>query len=287
MTVPDVLSPSTLTEALDLLRRHAGRARLIAGGTDLIPRLRLGENRPAVLINLSRVSIPGLRREGDWIIVGAGMTHSALARAPEIRKHFPALACSCQSIGGRPVRNRGTIGGNLANASPAADTAPALLIYDAELRLLRSEGERCIPISELFTGPGATVLREDEMIVEVCLPLPRPRSGASFIKLGRRQSMAIAVVSVAARLTLDAADCAAEVRLAMGSAAPVPFRAATAEGLLLGAPLEEERIRAAAAAAREAASPISDLRATASYRSRMVEVLARRALYLAWEAARV
>lgn len=285
MRLPDYLAPATLDEALERLRQAGDAACLAAGGTDLLPQLRRGAIQPSLVIDLRRLPLATIRQEADGVEIGACATHAAVAASPLIRQGFPALAEACRTVGGPPVRNRGTLGGNLANASPAADAAPPLLAYDAEVVLARQGAERTLPLAELFTGPGQTALAADEMLIALRLPLPPENTGAAFIKLGKRQAMAIAVASVAARLTLAADGRIREARLALGSVAPVPLRALRAETHLQGHGPTVSLIGEAAELARPEASPISDVRASAGYRSRMVEVLARRALTAAWQAA--
>lgn len=281
MNHPDYCAPDTLEEALARLGADPARARAIAGGTDLLVQMRAGSAAPALLVDLRRLPLSGITREGDVVVIGAGTTHTQIIESPLIAQHFPALAAACRSIGGPPVRNRGTLGGNLATASPAADSAPPLLAYDAVVELAEQGGRRSVPLAQFFVGYRRTALQPGEILTAVRLPVPPPRTAAVFTKLGRRNAMAIAVVSVAIRLSLDEAGQVSVARIALGSVAPVPLRALAAEALLAGQPPGKALFSKAAHAAREAASPITDLRASAEYRARMVEVLTARTLVTA------
>jgi CO/xanthine dehydrogenase FAD-binding subunit len=280
---PDYYAPTTIEDALRALRQSAGSAVLAAGATDLMLALRSQTCQPALVIDLSRLALDGIRLEQGQIILGACVTHTQLIASPLVRAHLPALAAACSTIGGPPVRNRGTLGGNLANGSPAADSALPLLAYDARLALASLAGERQVELVDFFLGPRQTILHAGEMIVEIHVPLPPERTGAHFIKLGKRNAMAVAVVSVAARLSLDGAGRVETARLALGSVAPTPLRARAAEATLQGATCDPTRIAQAAGLAQQAASPISDVRASAEYRRQMVAVLTRRALAAAWD----
>jgi carbon-monoxide dehydrogenase medium subunit len=255
---------------------------LIAGGTDLIPQMRAGRYTRQTLINLSRLPFRYVSQMENGTCLGALATHTQIVCSKHLKEGYPALVSACQEIGSLPVRNRGTLGGNLANASPAADTALPLLVYDAQLALARPDGERLLALEDFFLGPGQTRLHADELIREIRLPCLPARTAAIFIKLGKRQAMAIAVASVAVRLSLDETAHVSQARIALGSVAGTPLRATAAEAAIQSQLLTPETIRMAAQAAREAATPISDVRATANYRQQMVEVLVRRALHTAW-----
>ncbi len=285
----EYIAPTSVDEALERLQAAGGRAALAAGGTDLIPALRAEARQVDLVIDLGRLAGEGarystIRLEQGTLCLGAGVTHTQVIESALVQQHLPALAAACAEIGGPPVRNRGTLGGNLANASPAADSAPPLLAYDAGLLLVSPAGERRVALQDFFLGPRRTLLKPDELILEIGVPLPPAATAASFIKLGRRSAMAIAVVSAAARLSLDESGRVSQARLALGSVAPIPLRAFAAEQALQGQELQPALLQAAAELARQAVQPISDVRASAEYRSRMVEVLSRRALHTAWEA---
>ncbi len=282
MNKPDYLAPQTLAEALDALGKHPHGVQLIAGGTDLVPQMRSKMVQPELLVDLRLLGLEGIEITGDGIRIGARATHTDILESDLLAEHCPALVESAADIAGPPIRNRGTVGGNLVNASPAADLAPPLLVYDAQAVLASSRGERSVPLEEFFTGPGGTVLSDDEILTEVYIPPVAPNSSSKFIKLGKRKAMAVAVVSVAARLTLDDSGSISQARVALGSVAPIPMRALKAEAVLEGHPPSAELFAEAGRVASSESSPIDDIRASGEYRQKMVAVLTRRALAAAW-----
>ncbi len=278
----DYVTPASLEELLTVLHHHAGEAKIIAGGTDLIPQMRLGRFTPGILVDPKRLPSVGISETSSYIRLGASVTHTQAVNSPLLQAEYPALVDACHQVGGPPVRNRGTLAGNLANASPAADSALPLLVYDAQVVIASLAGDRVIPLAEFYIGPGQTCLAADEFIYELRLPKLPPRTLSIFLKLGNRKAMAIAVASVAVRLSLDELGRITEARIALGSVAPTPVRATQAEAILQANSLDDELFSTAAEAAQQAASPISDLRASAGYRSKMVAVLTRRALQMVY-----
>jgi carbon-monoxide dehydrogenase medium subunit len=274
----DYESPASLEELLSVLHQNAGEAKVIAGGTDLIPQMRLGKLSPKVLVDPQRIPSAGIAETEDSLLLGPLLTHTQVINSPLLKREYHALVEACQQVGGPPIRNRGTVAGNLANASPAADSALPLLIYDASVLVTSLAAEREIPLNEFYLGPGQTQLSPGEFIYQIRIPKTPPRSHAIFLKLGNRKAMAIAVASLAVRISLDERGKVSQARLALGSVAPTPLRAYQAEAMLQSNSLNAGTIQLAAEAARDAASPISDLRASADYRSKMVTVLVRRAL---------
>lgn len=253
-------------------------ARVIAGGTDLILRMRDKVLSPSLLIDLRRLSLDGIALTDEGLSLGAYVSLSQVLESADIEKHFPALPAACREFAGPPIRNRATLGGNIINASPAADLVPPLIAYDANIVLSSCGGERVLPLVEFFVGPGQSVIEPGEILTEIRLPMMSTPSAAIFIKLGQRRSMAISQVSVTTRLTVGKSGLPVEARIVLGSVAPVPMRAVTAEELLQGEELSDELLSAAATKAREEVTPISDVRASESYRLQMTEVLVRRAL---------
>jgi len=273
----DLLIPGTVEEALALLADPSGRP--IAGGTDLIPLMQAGELRLQRAIDLSRLSsLRGIRHDGEGLVrIGALTTHAQLASSALLWERATVLAQAARSLGGVQTRQRGTLGGNLANASPAAYVALALLALEAQVTLRSLRSTRQLPLSEFLTGPGQTACHDDELLTRVSFPLPGPASGSAFHKLGRRSAMTIAVVSVAAVLVCEN-SLIQDARIALGSVAPTAIRAPQAEGLLRGQPPGETLFYRAGQVAQHEARPIDDFRASAEYRRRMVAVLTRRAL---------
>lgn len=277
----DYVAPATLEELLGILHQRGGDAKVIAGGTDLIPLMRAGNQSPKVLVDPLRLSLAGITETNEGVRLGARVTHTQILSSEFFQRYYPALVSACREIGSPPIRNRGTLAGNLANASPAADTAPPLLVYDAQAVVAQQNQQRVISLDKFFLAPGKSRLEADEFIREVQIPQMPPRTTSVFLKLGKRQAMAIAVVSVAVRLSLGDDGKVAQARVALGSVAPTPLRVPQAESILQSNILGDEVIRSAALAARQAASPISDIRASAGYRQKMVEVMVRRALQMA------
>ena len=253
----DVLTPRSLAEAL-ALKAERPDAVPIQGGTDVMVELNFDRARPAALLNLNEVpELRGSSRENGTLRLGSGLTYSEVM---ELADPLGALAEASRTVGGPQIRNRGTIGGNLGTASPAGDALPPLLVYGAEVEVASTRGERVVPLQEFLVGPKRNTLEPDELIVAVRLAAPGSRQ--TFMKIGPRNAMVIAVVSLALAVDDD------EVRASFGSAGPVPG--------LVSVPLEErdelpERVA-------EAASPIDDVRGTASYRRHALRVLTERAL---------
>lgn len=283
MSKPEYTAPQTLDEALSTLGKQTAGAQIIAGGTDLIPRMRARMVEPSLLVDLRLLGMDSIDIIGDRIHIGARTTHTGVLESDILAEHCLAIITAARDIAGPPIRNRGTVGGNLVNASPAADLATPLLVHDAIAVLAKAGAQREVPLADFFTGPGATVLASDELLKEITIPTLAENSTSSFIKLGKRKAMAIAVVSVAARLALDEDGNISQARIALGSVAPIPMRAVKAEAALEGQAPSAELFAEAGNVARKEATPISDLRASGEYRSKMVAVLTRRALAAAWQ----
>ena len=275
----DYVVPTSLAEAVEVLGRHGERARALAGGTDLFLRMERGGWAPEVVVDLKGVpGLAGIRYDAErGLAVGALALHADVAAHPVVVGNYSVLAQGAGWVGGPQMRNRGTVRGNLCNASPAADTAAPLIALGARVRLVGARGERTLPLEDFFTGPGKTVLAPGEILAEILVPPPPPRTGGDYQRR-TRTAMDIAVVGAAAVVTLDGGSGCGEVRVALGSVAPTPLRGRAAEAALRGRDLTPQRIAEAARAAAAEASPIDDVRASAAYRRAMVEVLARRAL---------
>jgi len=279
LPVAELLRPRDLDEALALLAARP-EARPLAGGTDLVVQLRAGRRAERVLVDLSRAGLGGIRETAAGLEIGAGTTMDEIARDPRIGRAAPALARAASWVGAWPIQCRATLGGNLGNASPAADTAPPLLVAGARVRLRSATGgERELPVAELFTGPGRTALAPGELIVAVLLPEPLSESGAErFAKLGPRREQVISVVSLAVRVVDRAGGRLRGVRIALGAVAPTPVRARRAEAVLEGSRPDRAALAAASEALAVDIAPIDDLRAPATYRRHAAAVLLRRAV---------
>jgi carbon-monoxide dehydrogenase medium subunit len=283
----EYLEARTLRQAIGMLQRHGQQARVVAGSTDFLVRWRAGFWHPDYVVNIQH--IPGLGRltysRRNGLRMGALVTIQTLEQHPAIRQHYPALAAAAASFAGVQVRNLATVGGNICNASPSGDMLPAMLAYGAECRLSGPDGNRQVPLEQLFTGPGQTVLAHDEVLTEITLPLPETNTGSLYIKHSPRGAMDIATVGVASAVTVDRSGVCTGARIALGAVAPIPLRARSAEDMLLGRRLDAELLQAAADQSMAEASPIDDVRGTARYRSQMVGVLTRRTLEHAASAA--
>ncbi len=274
--VGEVVRPGALSEALAVLARRP-EAKAVAGGTDLMVQLRDGRRRVGTLVDLGRLGLDRIVETDRGIEVGAATCMDRIAAEPRIRTFFPALAAAAAQVGAWPIQCRATIGGNLANASPAADTAPPLFIEGARVKAASNSGERSIPIEEFFLAPGRSALAPSELIVSVFLPYPEPDPGARlverFVKVGPRPEQIISVVSLAARAMVLRNGALSEVRVALGSVAPTPVRGLHAERTLEGRVPDAGVRREAARALQEDIAPIDDVRAPARYRRLAAAVL--------------
>ena len=274
----DYHRPSTLSEACEALA--GGGARLLAGGTDLIPQLREGRREAERVVDLKRLaecmSIE-VRSDGG-LTIGAAAPASLVGRHPLVRERYPALAVSALMIGSHQVQNRASLGGNICNAAPSADAVPPLIVLGAEVEIIGSQGRRTVPLETIFTGPGRTNLAAGELLATIILPAPQPNTASHYIRFTPRREMDIAAAGVAGRIVCDDAGVIVDARIALASVAPTPIRAIAGEQALLGRRLDDAAIEAAAQAAMGEARPISDTRASAEYRRELVLVLTRRVL---------
>ncbi len=260
------LRPTSLAETLDVLARHGERARIVAGGTDVVVELARGVKPTETLIDITALDeLKYVRADAGYVLLGGLATHNdVLASRACIERALP-LAQACWEVGAPQIRTRATIAGNLVTASPANDTIPPLLALGAELVLASATGERVVPLSEFYPGFRRTVLRADELIREIRVPALPPTARGLFIKLGLRRAQAISVIDVAFVVDFDG-EVVGEARLALGCVAPTVVRARAAEAFLAGRRLDEAACAQAGALTLDDASPIDDLRGTASYR---------------------
>ena len=278
--------PRSIEDCLKLLAERGPEAKLVAGGTDLLPQMKNGLIKPAAVIDLSGVAdLRVLRREdGAGLRVGASVAAREIELDPYTRSAYPALAESGALVGSVQIRNLATVGGNLCNAAPSADMAPPLMALEAEAIIAGPRGRRRVPMADFFTGVRRTVLAPDELLVELIVPAPGPRSGGQYLRHTPRRELDIAVVGVASQITLSDGVCR-KARIALAAVAPTPIRATAAERALEGQPLTAQQIARAAQLAVEAARPISDQRGSADFRRHLVGVLTRRTLTTALERA--
>lgn len=276
----DYIAPETMNEALSLLKEHKEKAKVVAGGTDVVPKLKRRQiTLPEYLVDLKK--IPDLDYivydENDGLCIGPLTTLSTLEKSSLIREKFPVLFQAVVSVGSIQVRNRGTLGGNICNAVPSADTAPSLLTLGAMLKLVCQQGERVVGIEDFFTGPNQTVCTTEEVLKEIQVPNLPQGTRSVYLKLTPRKAMDLAVVSVAVVTVLEN-GVFKDVRIALGAVAPTPIRAKKAEAVLKGQKPEDGIIDKAAQIAAEESRPIDDHRASAEYRHEMVMIMTRRAI---------
>jgi len=276
----DYVRPQTLQEAVEFLAAHNGEARPFMGGTDLFVRLRDGfYSETKYVVDLK--NLPGMQEitfdPATGLRMGAALNMNRMIAFPAVQEHYPILAEAARAVASYQLRTRATVAGNLCNASPASDTAPACLVLDARVVLFGSNGERRLPLNGFFTGPGRTQMQPGEIMTAIEIPPPPEGAAGRYLSLGRNAIGDLAIVGVAAFGFPDrTAASGHSFRIALASVAPVPLRATAAEEILARAPLTDETIHAAADAAMDAATPISDVRASAEYRKLMVRNLTRR-----------
>jgi len=299
----DYLRPSTVDEALSLLQKHGKEAMFIAGGTDVIVGIKQRKIAPKTLISLR--SIEGLayiKTQGNEVRIGGMTTHRTLEQSTVIKERFPALADAVKNLGSVQIRNVATVGGNICNAAPSADTAPPLLALGTAARIKGSKGERIVPLEEFFVGPGKTILKGDEILLEFIIPASPPHTGSAYWKHTRRKAMDLPILGVALRLSIDRGTApnvqklirdsapeeeilrsldesglvCQEARIALGVAAPTPMRATGAENVLKGGKLTAEKLDEAGRIASQEAHPRDSLRGAAWYRREMIQVLIKR-----------
>jgi carbon-monoxide dehydrogenase medium subunit len=273
-------APATLKEAIAALQAAKGQARALAGGTDLIAQMKAGRRAPGLVLDVKRIpECMALSYGKKGLRIGAAATCSAIARHPAVAESYPALAHACRLVGSVQIQNRAALGGNLCNAAPSADTSPVVICLGGRARIAGPKGTREVSVESFFTGPGATVLAPDELLVEVIIPPPAPYSACRYERFTPRAEMDIAFAGVGSWLRLDPkTKRCAEARIVLGAVAPTPVRASEAERSLAGQPLTAQAIRDAAEQAVASAKPISDQRASAAYRLELVKVLTRRTL---------
>jgi len=275
------MKSDTLGEALDVLQKKGNKVSVIAGGTDLIPQMKQKQISPSFVLDIKNIS--ELNRlewhKDEGLHIGAAVPLSQLLAYAPFSERFGIIAQACSVIGSMQIKNRGTVGGNICNAAPSADSAPALLCMEAKVLLASNAGTRELNLTGFFHSPGRTNMRHDELLVAIKVPNPPDRSAGCYLRHTVREEMDIAAAGVATFIVLSPENKALkEVRIALGAVAPKPIRASKAEAQLTGKPVTEQAINAAAEIAAEEAHPISDLRASAEYRRELVKVLTRRSL---------
>ncbi|MCX6612735.1 MAG: xanthine dehydrogenase family protein subunit M [Acidobacteria bacterium] len=282
----DYKAPTTLAGTLADLNGHPG-AYLLAGGTDLLVQLRAGRKETDLVIDIKRV--PELNEisfdPSTGLTLGAAVNWADIQEHPDVKRHYPSLAEVSSIIGGTQIQGRASLGGNLCNAAPSADSIPLLIALGARCRIASVNGEREIAVEDVCIAPGKNSLKPGDLLVSVHFPAPKPSSGAQYLRFIPRNEMDIAVAGAGASVVLNN-GIFAEARIALASVAPTPLFVQAAGDSLKGKPVNEESIEAAAEIAKQAAQPISDMRGTAEYRRHLCAVLTRRALQAAVKQAK-
>lgn len=280
MYLPDFeyFTPDSVEEACQLLSQYGSKAIAIAGGTDILVKMKKEVMAPEILVSIGHLS--QLKKieyvPGKGVVIGAGVTHNEVQNSKVLHEKYLSVSEAAHQMANNQVRNLGTIGGNISNAVPSADMPPILIALDTTVKIVGSKGERTMPLENVFKGPNQTVLENDELITEFVIP-EGSFTGSTYIKFGLRASGALAVVGVAASVQMEG-DVIKDARIVLGAVSPVPVRAKEAENFLKGKKASEELFAEAGVIASGECRPISDIRASAEYRKDMVRVFTRRAL---------
>jgi carbon-monoxide dehydrogenase medium subunit len=274
----DYYAPESLSETCELLHSLGSIAKVLAGGTDVLSKMKQEMLAPQVLISLKNIERMDAIQyvPGRGVVIGARATHNSLIHSSLLQKRYLSICEAAHSMANNQVRNRGTIGGNLVNAVPSADLPPILISLKAAVTLVGRQGSRTLVLEEFFSGPGQTVIGADEILTEITIP-DQNTTGSSYHKFGLRHSGALAVVGVAAAVTMKE-DFAESVRITLGAVAPTPLRSKGAEKIVTGKIVTEDLIEEAGQCAARECRPISDIRGSEEYRREMVRVFTKRAL---------
>lgn len=274
----DCLIPDSVDEACKLLSEYGSKAKVYAGGTDVLVKMKKELLSPEVLVLIGQ--LPQLKKieyvSGTGIVIGSGVTHNELVNSKLLNEKYLSVSEAAHQMANSQVRNLGTVGGNISNAVPSADIPPILIALDTTAKIVGTKGERVMPLEDVFTGPNQTVLESDEIITELVIP-DKNFTGSTYIKFGLRQAGALAVVGVAASVQVEG-NVIKDARIVLGAVSPVPVRAKKAEDSLKGKKISDELLEEAGVIASGECKPISDIRASAEYRKDMVRVFTKRAL---------
>lgn len=280
-------APETVEDAVRLLADADGEAKPLAGGTDLLVQLRTDFVRPGLIVDLKRIpALMDVTVNGDDIRVGAAVSGATLGKNEAVKAAWPGVVEALELIGSTQIQGRASLGGNLCNGSPAADSVPALIAAGAVCEVAGPNGGRSVPVEDVITGPGQLSLGPGEIVVSLVMPKPPPRSGDAYLRFIPRTEMDIAVVGAGVALTLDEAGVCTHARLGLGAVAPTPLLVGDGAKALIGTTVDDAALANLAAAASAACNPIDDKRGTIEYRVKVAGVLARRAALIALERAR-
>lgn len=283
----DYLIPTSINEAISLHESYGERAKYIAGGTDVMVKIKEGKISPQYMISLGHLQGLGhIIYENGELRIGAMVTHRMLELSPVITKEFPILIGAVENIGSVQIRNVATIGGNIVNAVPSADGAVPLITLGTEVRVIGPKGERAIALEDFFIGPGKTLLKSGEILLEFVIPKLPPHTGAAYWKHTRRAAMELPILGVAVLISLDDdMQTCTEARIGLGVVAPTPMRAKNAEAILKGKKVDDEILEKAGKAAAQECKARDSIRGKAWYRRDMVELLVQRMAIVAMERA--
>ena len=286
MSQLDYVAPASAEEAAAALAAGGGAARPLSGGTDLLVQLRSGRLKPGLIVDLKRIAgAIGIREEDGGFVIGAATPGAVIGEHQALARAWPGVVEAAMLIGSTQIQGRASMAGNLCNASPAADSAPALIAARATCVIVGPAGRRTAPAEAIAVGPGRTSLAVGEFVIEIRLPARRARSADAYLRSIPRTEMDIAVVGAGVNLTLDKAGVVTDARVALGAVGPTVLLAEAAAAALVGARVDEAALAKLDAAARAACRPISDKRGTADYRTKIAGVLARRAAVIAYQRA--
>lgn len=279
-------APQSVEQAVGLIAADPA-ASIIAGGTDLLVQFRGGSKRPSAFIDIKRIpELTSIAIDAEGMRLGAATPAAEICEHPDVRRLWPGLVEAVHLIGSTQIQGRGTVGGNLCNASPAADTTCALLVNRAQCVIAGPRGVRTVPVEDFSTGPGKTVLQPGELLVALRIPRPAPRSADAYLRLIPRTEMDIAVAGAGVSVTLDPRGVCTDARVAVGAVAPTALLVPAAAQALIGSSIDRAAVARAAEAASAAARPIDDKRGTVAYRKKVVGVLTSRAAVIAAERAK-
>ena len=279
--------PTTIAEATELLAQSNGNTQILAGGTDVLVQMRINSKIPSCIIDVKHIpELRELRINGDGLLLGAAVPSVELGENMEARKKYPGLVEAAEYIGSSQIQSRASVGGNLCNSSPAADTVPALFALGAECLIAGPNGERTVPVEKFTTGVATNCLQNGELLVAIRIPAPAPVSSSCYLRFTPRNEMDIAVVGAGATVTLDKGGTCTAVRLSLGAVATTAIMVPEAIGSLTGTRIEESDLAKVAELASAASTPITDRRGTADFRRHVSGVLASRAVAAARDRAR-
>jgi carbon-monoxide dehydrogenase medium subunit len=279
-------APSSVEEAVRTLAGASGVAKVLSGGTDLLVQIRSGRAKPALIVDTKKIpGISGIREENGGFVIGAATSGAMIGENVALRKAWPGLVEAANLIGSTQIQGRASLAGNLCNASPAADSVPALIAARATCVVVGTNGQREVPVESIVTGPGRTSLGRDEFIIAFHLPKRVPRSSDAYLRFIPRTEMDIAVVGAAVNVTLDAGGACTDARVVLGAVAPTAVLVPEAAAALVGRKLDDTALAGLDQAARRACKPIDDKRGTIEYRTKVAGVMARRAAAIAYARA--